>query len=109
MHVHPAVASLVGRVPNRLVLVTDAIDAAGVGDGDFTLGGQLVRVRDGRARLASTGALAGSTLTMDDAVRRAVLDSGLPIEAVSAAASANPARVLGIGRPRRLGRARPGR
>ena len=98
VHVHPAVANLVGRVPHRLVLVTDAIVAAGMGEGDYTLGGQLVRVRGGMARLASTGALAGSTLTMDDAVRRAVLDTDLPIEAVSAAASANPARVLGIGR-----------
>jgi N-acetylglucosamine-6-phosphate deacetylase len=78
------------------VLVTDAIDATGVGDGTFVLGGQEVHVHDGEARLASTGSLAGSTLTMDQALRRAVTASGLTIEQASAAASTNPARVLGL-------------
>jgi N-acetylglucosamine-6-phosphate deacetylase len=96
VHVHPAITALVAQSPDRLVLVTDAIAATGVGDGDFELGGQQVRVRDGQARLADGGTLAGSTLTMDEAVRRAVTDSGLPIEVASAAASGNPARVLGI-------------
>jgi N-acetylglucosamine-6-phosphate deacetylase len=97
IHVHPAITALVARVRQRLVLITDAIDAAGVGDGEFVLGGQQVRVREGEARLTSTGSLAGSTLTMDAAVRRAVFECGLSIEAASAAASANPARVLGLG------------
>lgn len=96
VHVHPAITALVAGKPQRLVLVTDAIDAAGVGDGEFELGGQRVRVRDGQARLAAGGTLAGSTLTMDDALRRAVVDSGLAIEVASAGASGNPARVLGI-------------
>jgi N-acetylglucosamine-6-phosphate deacetylase len=96
IHVHPAITTLVAGTPERLVLITDAIAATGVGDGEFALGGQPVQVRGGEARLTSTGALAGSTLTMDDAVRRAVLDCGLPIEVASAAASANPARVVGI-------------
>jgi N-acetylglucosamine-6-phosphate deacetylase len=96
VHVHPAIVSLVARTRGRLVLVTDAIDAAGVGDGEFELGGQHVRVRDGQARLVSNGSLAGSTLTMDDAVRRAVVECGLAIEVASAGASTNPARVLGI-------------
>jgi N-acetylglucosamine-6-phosphate deacetylase len=97
IHVHPAMTTMVARSPGRLVLVTDAIDAAGMGDGDVQLGGQPVVVRDGQARLADSGSLAGSTLTMDAAVRRAVLESGLSIGAASAAASANPARVLGQG------------
>ncbi|HZY75157.1 MAG TPA: N-acetylglucosamine-6-phosphate deacetylase [Jatrophihabitantaceae bacterium] len=107
VHVHPAVTSLLGARPEQLVLVTDAIDAAGVGDGQYLLGGQAVRVQDGQARLASTGSLAGSTLTMAEAVRRAVLDSGLPIEVASAAASGNPARVLGL--QDRVGAISPGR
>lgn len=94
VHVHPTIAGLVASEPHRLVLVTDAIDAAGAPAGDYTLGGQDVRVADGQARLASTGALAGSTLTMDEALRRAVVDGGLPIEVAAAAASATPARVL---------------
>jgi N-acetylglucosamine-6-phosphate deacetylase len=97
IHVHPAITTLVAGRPRRLVLITDAIAATGVGDGQFVLAGQQVRVHGGEARLTATGALAGSTLTMDAAVRRAVLDCALPIEVASAAASANPARVLGIG------------
>jgi N-acetylglucosamine-6-phosphate deacetylase len=79
-----------------IALVTDAIDAAGRGDGRYTLGGQDVVVAEGQARLAGNGALAGSTLTMDAAVRAAVHEVGLPIEAASAAASGEPARVLGL-------------
>jgi N-acetylglucosamine-6-phosphate deacetylase len=96
IHVHPAITAMVARPPSRLVLVTDAIDAAGMGDGDVVLGGQAVRVRDGEARLADSGSLAGSTLTMDSAVRRAVVECGLSVVAASAAASGNPARVLGM-------------
>src|ERR1700742_3606914 len=71
-HVHPSVVALVSRLITCPVLVTDAIEAAGMGDGTFMLGGQEVRVHDGEARLACTGSLAGSTLTMDEALRRAV-------------------------------------
>ncbi len=53
-------------------------------------------MRDGQARLARSGVLAGSTLTMDDALRRAVVDAGIPIEVAAAAAATNPARVLGL-------------
>jgi N-acetylglucosamine-6-phosphate deacetylase len=95
-HVHPAVVRLVARAISCPVLVTDAIAATGVGDGTLMLGGQEVRVHAGEARLAGTASLAGSTLTMSEALRRAVRDSGLSIEQASAAASANPARVLGL-------------
>jgi N-acetylglucosamine-6-phosphate deacetylase len=95
-HVHPALVGLVARTPGRLVLITDAIDAAGAGDGEFVLGDQRVQVRDGQARLAGTRQLAGSTLTMDDAVRRAVVECGLSVEAAAAAASTHPALVLGL-------------
>ncbi len=95
-HVHHAVIRLVSSLITCPVLVTDAIDATGVGDGTFVLGGQEVHVHDGEARLASTDSLAGSTLTMDQALRRAVKASGLSIEQAAAAASTNPARVLGL-------------
>ncbi|GGJ94694.1 N-acetylglucosamine-6-phosphate deacetylase [Pilimelia anulata] len=104
VHVHPAAARLLTGGP--LVLVTDAIDAAGAGDGAYRLGGRDVVVRDGRVRLADGGALAGSTLTMDEAVRRAVTDVGLSVAAASAAASATPAAVLGVAD--RCGRIAPG-
>lgn len=95
-HLHPAVVKLVFELVSTPVLVTDAIDATGVGDGQFELGGQEVQVHAGEARLATTGSLAGSTLTMDQALRRAVQNSGLSVERASAAASLAPARVLGV-------------
>jgi N-acetylglucosamine-6-phosphate deacetylase len=97
VHVHDALTRLVGRTaPRALALITDAISATGVGDGEYTLGEQAVAVAGGAARLAGTDRLAGSTLTMDEALRRAVRKVGLPIETASAAASGNPAQVLGI-------------
>ena len=95
-HVHPALVRLVTSLIACPVLITDAIDATGMGDGAFVLGGQEVHVHGGEARLARTRSLAGSTLTMDEALRRAVVDCGLSIGQASAAASANPARVLGL-------------
>jgi N-acetylglucosamine-6-phosphate deacetylase len=95
-HVHPTIVQLVFSMISSAVLVTDAIDATGVGDGRFELGGQEVHVQSGEARLATTGSLAGSTLTMDQTLRLAVQASGLSVEQASAAASANPARVLGL-------------
>jgi len=97
VHVHDALVRLVARAaPGSLAFVTDAISATGVGDGDYTLGEQTVVVRDGEARLAKGHSLAGSTLTLDVALRRAVREVGLPIGVASAALSANPARVLGL-------------
>jgi N-acetylglucosamine-6-phosphate deacetylase len=97
VHVHEALTRLAfASAPDRVSLITDAISATGVGDGHYTLGDQDVMVSGGQARLAATSRLAGSTLTMDEAVRRAVRTVGLTIEQASAAASAAPARLLGI-------------
>ncbi|MGI8666817.1 MAG: N-acetylglucosamine-6-phosphate deacetylase [Jatrophihabitans sp.] len=97
VHLHPAMIRLAARYGSqRLVLVTDAMSATGVGDGSYVLGGLPVTVVDGQARGTGTGSLAGSTLTLDEALRQAVRSVGLPIEVAVAAATANPARVLGI-------------
>jgi N-acetylglucosamine-6-phosphate deacetylase len=106
-HVHPAIVRLVFDLIPATVLVTDAIDATGVGDGHFELGGQDVLVRAGEARLSATGSLAGSTLTMDQALRNAVKTSGISVERASTAASLMPARALGL--DRELGSIAPGR
>jgi N-acetylglucosamine-6-phosphate deacetylase len=106
-HVHPAVVRLVASAhPGLLVLVTDATAAAGVPDGTTVLGGQPVDIDRGVARLRRTGALAGSTLTMGEAVRRSVVDVGLDITVAAAAAATTPARLLGVAD--RLGAIRPG-
>ncbi len=80
--------------PNRLMLVTDAIRAAGLGNGDYDLGGQTVHVKNGVARLAN-GSLAGSVLTMIEALRNAV-KLGLSLEQASQLASQNPANYMGL-------------
>jgi N-acetylglucosamine-6-phosphate deacetylase len=96
-HLHPAFVRLAAasKGAGGIVLITDAMAAAGVGDGRYRLGRLDVDVRDGKATLASGGSLAGSTLTMDAAFRNAVR-AGLDAAVASRAASLNPARLLGI-------------
>ena len=100
VHLHPAVLRTVfAAKPGRCILVTDAMAGAGAPDGDYALGQMAVEVRDGVARLADgsgTGAIAGSTLTMDAAVRFAVATAGLPLLDVVHAASTAPARAWGL-------------
>ena len=97
VHLHPAVLALAaGRKPQHTVLVTDAMAAAGAGDGDYRLGSMDVRVRDGVARLAQGGAIAGSTLTMAAAVRFAVHAAGVSLADAVHAATAAPAAQLGL-------------
>ena len=100
VHLHPAVLrSVFAAKPGRCVLITDAMAAAGADDGDYQLGPMTIEVREGVARLADAGgqgAIAGSTLTMDAAVRHAVQVAGLPLLDVVHAASTAPARVLGL-------------
>jgi len=96
-HLGPEVVSLtMASARDRAALITDAMAAAAAGDGDYMLGDLEVRVTDGVARLVSNGSLAGSTLTMDSAFRRAVRIAGVPVAVASAAASAVPARALGL-------------
>lgn len=81
--------------PDRTALVTDAMAAAGMPDGDYDLGGQHVIVADRVARLARDGSIAGSTLTMDAALRRATR-AGMSIVDACRAAATVPARALGL-------------
>lgn len=103
VHLHPAVIEHVLAVkgPERTTLVTDAISAAGASRSEATLGDRTVRVVDGAPRLAD-GTLAGSILTMDQAVRN-VAGVGKLDRAVRMA-SATPARLLGLDQ----GELRPG-
>ncbi len=106
VHVHPVVAALlVSGAPGRVALVTDAMAAAGGADGEHRLGALEVTVRGGRAVLAGTDTIAGSTLTQDAALRNA-LAAGVDEVAAVAALTAVPARALGLGH--RYGRLAPG-
>lgn len=91
--------------PGRIVLVTDAMAAAGVGDGDYILGALDVEVRNGVARLAEGGSIAGSTLTQDVALRN-VVQAGVPLEQAVDALTRTPAELIGRGED--LGRLRQG-
>ncbi len=94
VHLAPETAILARRAARgRLALVTDAIAAAGVGDGRSTVGGVEVEVRGGVARRPD-GVLAGSTLTMIGAIRN-LHGLGATLEEALVAATAAPARVLG--------------
>jgi len=97
IHLHPATVRLAfAGAPGRVVLVTDAMGAAAAADGDYELGSMAVQVRAGVARLAGTGAIAGSTLTSLAAVRYAVREAGIPLVDAVAAATRTPATALGL-------------
>jgi len=99
-HVHEAGVKLLlaAKGTDKVILVTDAISASGLGDGDYELGGLPVVVQDGVARLKEGGALAGSTLTMIGAFRFAVQRAGVSVAEASRMASGNPARQIGLDR-----------
>lgn len=79
---------------DRLLLVSDALPVAGMGDGRAMLGTLEVEVKDGRCTLVVGGNLAGSVVGLDSAVRNVAAD-GIPLERAVAAASTNPAALLG--------------
>lgn len=97
IHLHPGMLAFAAGSagPGRSVLITDAMDATGMPDGEYDLGGQAVVVADRVARLAHNGAIAGSTLTMDVALANAVA-AGISLVDAAQMASTTPARLLGL-------------
>ncbi len=107
VHVHPDVVRLAfAGAHGRVALVTDAMAAAGAADGAYRLGSLGVVVEGGVARLLEGGSIAGSTLTQDAALRRAVVDCGIPLDEAVGAVTVAPAAA--IGRAHDLGRLDPG-
>ncbi|UQZ33216.1 N-acetylglucosamine-6-phosphate deacetylase [Paenibacillus sp. PK3_47] len=100
IHVHPAAVQLVTRLKSsNLLLITDAMSAAGLPDGEYAIGDLPVLVKDGVATLKDNPeALAGSTLTMIRGFRYLVREVGLSLEEASRAASMTPALSLGLDR-----------
>jgi N-acetylglucosamine-6-phosphate deacetylase len=107
VHLHPAVVKIVIRAKGigRTILVTDSVRAAGLGDGEYLLAGEPITVRDGVCRTAA-GGLAGSTLTLDRAVRNVMSFAGLTLSHALTMASAAPAEAMGW--TRRKGVLEPG-
>ncbi|MDG4863382.1 N-acetylglucosamine-6-phosphate deacetylase [Streptomyces sp. T-3] len=112
-HLHPAAFQLAFHHAGdrRVALITDAMDAAGFGDGEYMLGPLAVEVKDSVARLVTEdgtpGSIAGSTLTLDRAFKRAATIDKLPVESIVQAISANPAKLLGA--YDRIGSLEPGK
>lgn len=97
IHVHPGAMKVLHRCvgTDRIVLVTDAMPGAGFGDGTYDLVGHLVTVKENKATLED-GTLAGSIATMDECVRNAVRDVGIPLNHAVQMASLNAARSMGF-------------
>jgi N-acetylglucosamine-6-phosphate deacetylase len=98
IHVHPAMVKLLIRAKGfrRTILITDAVRAAGLQDGTYDLGGQSVTVKNGVARIAA-GNLAGSTLTLDTALRNVMQYAGLSLQEALLMVTATPAEALHLG------------
>jgi len=96
-HVDPAAVKMYWRCkgPERAMLITDAMVAAGMPDGKYKLGELDVIVKDGKC-VIDENTLAGSTLTLDRGVKNFVAFTGAPIDEVSRLASRNPARMTGF-------------
>ncbi|MDV2685549.1 N-acetylglucosamine-6-phosphate deacetylase [Alkalihalophilus lindianensis] len=97
VHIHPSVvnSTFKAKGANELILITDAMRAKGLGEGDYDLGGQQVSVVDGKA-LLEDGTLAGSILTMDEAVRNMMKYTGCSLRDIAKMTAENPAKQLGI-------------
>ena len=95
IHLHPAIVELVVRLKGAddTILISDAMRAAGLTDGKYDLGGQEVTVKNEEARLAS-GALAGSTLTLEKAIKNSMQFCRLDLSQILPMATCNPARAL---------------
>ena len=94
-HIHPAVVRATFKLmANRICLISDSLAATGMADGDYSLGGQTVYVRNGQCKLKD-GTIAGSTTPVMECMRRAV-SFGVPFEQALRAATFNPARAMGL-------------
>ena len=102
IHVHPRMLALACRTktPDRTLLISDSVAPTGLGDGEFDLWGERITVESGRTR-NERGSIAGSVITMRDAVMMAG-SLGFSNAEIAEMAAANPAHLLGIDRERGL-------
>ena len=97
-HLHPGTVEMLLRCKglDRVVAITDSIQAAGLPDGNYKLGVNDVVVKDGDAQLANGGGRAGSTLTMDRALRNLTKFTSFTLEQLIPLLTENPAALLGV-------------
>lgn len=105
-HIDPAVIRIAHKTfGKRLVLISDSLRCAGMPDGDYDLSGKPITLRSGKATLAGTDTLAGSSIDLMEGLRRAV-SFGVPLEDAVYAATKAPAKV--IGKEDEIGSIKPG-
>lgn len=97
VHVHPSAVRTALRLygPDRVILVSDSMEATGMPDGQYALGGQQVTVKGNRATLED-GTIAGSVTNLMECLRVMVQDMGMPLETAVRCAAVNPAKSIGI-------------
>ncbi len=97
VHIHPAAVRTTFKIfgDDRIILISDSMRATGLEDGDYTLGGQDVKVTGNLAALKD-GTIAGSVTNLLDCMRTAVLSMGIPLESAVKCAAVNPAKSVGI-------------
>jgi len=96
VHLHPATIRTTFRLfPGRVVLIADSMEATGLSDGSYQLGGQEVTVRGSLATLAD-GTIAGSVTNLMGCLRYAVRQAGVPLEVALTAATLTPAQAIGV-------------
>jgi N-acetylglucosamine-6-phosphate deacetylase len=107
IHVHPSAIRILLKMKgyDKVILVSDAISATGLPDGEYDLGGLEIVVEDGISALRS-GILAGSTLTLENAIKNMVEQIKIPISDVIKMVTLNPAKVLNL---QNKGEIKPGR
>ncbi len=98
IHIHPATVRATFEMfgDDRIVMISDSMRATGLTDGEYTLGGQAVKVVGKLATLVSDGAIAGSCTNLMDCVRTAVKEMNISLESAVACASMNPAKSIGL-------------
>lgn len=97
VHIHPAAVRTTFKIfgDDRIIFISDSMMATGLEDGDYTLGGQAVKVVGNLATLKD-GTIAGSSTNLMDCLRTAVLKMGIPLETAVKCAAVNPAKSVGI-------------
>jgi N-acetylglucosamine-6-phosphate deacetylase len=94
LHIHPSVIRMMFRLyGDKLTLISDSLRCAGMPDGQYTLGGQPIIMKNGKATLMDEVTLAGSSISVLKAVQN-VVSFGIPLEQAVAAATITPARAI---------------
>ena len=98
IHIHPSVVRATFEMfgDDRIVMISDSMRATGLTDGEYTLGGQAVKVVGKLATLVSDGAIAGSCTNLMDCIRTAVKEMDIPLESAVACATMNAAKSVGL-------------